>query len=197
MGLILSKIFKSLLKWESRQATLPSGVYSSISVFHHAIRIFPPWMYSPRCGLAFSLRPCRSYTAPDSFCILRSALPLGSSKNSASWIELAGLVPAFPGQMQRIDQPRQVPALTEPGEGGQDLLLVHLHHPEVLRLQVRDNRVVAVWKPILPVPGRQRGRVLSPYQPDGVLYRVGIYRGGEDAVPHPDPYSVIAKELIP
>ena len=34
----------------------------------------PPWMYIPFSGTAFSLRPCRSYTAPDSFCILYSAL---------------------------------------------------------------------------------------------------------------------------
>ena len=107
----------------------------------------------------------------------------------------AAPVPSLPGHVQRIDEPRQIPALTEPGEGGQDLLLVHLHHPEVLRPQVRDNRVIAVWKPILPVLGRQRGRVLSPYQPDGVLNRLCIYRGGEDAVPHPDPYPVVAEEV--
>ena len=63
----------------------------------------PPWMYIPFSGTAFSLLPCRSYTAPDSFCILRSALPLGSSKNSASWIELAAPVPSLPGEVQRID----------------------------------------------------------------------------------------------
>ena len=44
-------------------AGVEEGLYdshSSISVFHHAIRIFPPWIYSPRCGLAFSLRPHKS-----------------------------------------------------------------------------------------------------------------------------------------
>ena len=30
---------------------------------HLTSTLRPPWIYSPRCGLAFSLRPCRSYTA--------------------------------------------------------------------------------------------------------------------------------------